>query len=46
MLARLASRGVLVLTLRVRTAQYFCMHGENCGGLIWEAIILALMVIA
>jgi len=26
-------------------AQYFCMYGENCGGLIWQAIILALTVI-
>jgi nicotinamide riboside transporter PnuC len=24
----------------------FCIHGENCAGLFWQAIILALMVIA
>jgi hypothetical protein len=26
--------------------RYFCMHKENCAGLFWQAIILALMVIA
>jgi hypothetical protein len=26
--------------------QYFCMHRENCTGLFWQAIILALMAIA
>ena len=25
---------------------YFCMHGENCAGLFWQAIILALIVIS
>jgi hypothetical protein len=24
----------------------FCIQGENCAGLFWQAIILALMVIA
>ena len=26
--------------------RYFFMHGEKCTSLIWQAIILALMVIA
>jgi hypothetical protein len=25
---------------------YFCMHGENCASLFWQAIILVLMMIA
>jgi hypothetical protein len=40
------SRFDLADARRPFATQYFCMHGENCASLFWQAIILILMVIA